>query len=125
VDGSDVAAADMSCVWRIDGHDQAIGLRATGPELVVRMPMGEHSVMVTVRLADGRWGFAREAINVKDILIVMLGDSLATGEGNPEHPACWKGAENLVQETDPNRRGHQVIADRLYGRHAAGRASRR
>ena len=80
-------------MWTIDDHNQAIGLRATGLEPVVRLPMGEHSVMVTVRLADGRSGSARETIDVKDILIVVLGDSLATGEGNPEGPACWKGAE--------------------------------
>ena len=93
VDAHGVAPADVSCVWTIDDHNQAIGLRATGLEPVVRLPMGEHSVMVTVRLADGRCGSARETIDVKDILIVALGDSLATGEGNPEGPACWKGAE--------------------------------
>ena len=49
-----VAPTDMSCVWTIDDHNQAIGLRATGLEPVVRLPMGEHSVMVTVRLGDGR-----------------------------------------------------------------------
>jgi hypothetical protein len=93
VDSGAVKPADISCVWMIDGHDPTAGLRATGPKPVVRLPLGTHSVMVIVRLADGRWGFARETINVKDILIVVLGDSLATGEGNPEQPACWKGTE--------------------------------
>ena len=93
VDATAVATAGMSCDWTIDGPDQAIGLRATGPEPVVRLPQGTYSVTVTVRLADGRTGSARETIRVKDILIVVLGDSLATGEGNPEEPACWKGAE--------------------------------
>ncbi len=87
-----VAAADMSCNWTIDSRDGAIGLRVSGPRPRVRLPQGTYSVTVTVRLADGRTGSARETIRVKDILIVALGDSLATGEGNPEKPAIWEGA---------------------------------
>ena len=55
---------------------------------------GTYSVTVTVLLADGRTGSARETIRVKDILIVALGDSLASGEGNPEKPACWTEARD-------------------------------
>jgi len=93
VDADAVAAAGMSCDWMIDGPDQASGPRATGPGPVVRLPLGTYSVRVTVELADGRTGSARETIRVKDILIVALGDSLLSGEGNPEEPACWEGAE--------------------------------
>jgi lysophospholipase L1-like esterase len=86
-----VATSGMSCDWTIDGPDQATRLRATGPETDVRLPQATYAVTVTVRFADGRTGSARETIRVKDILITVLGDSLATGEGNPEVPACWKG----------------------------------
>jgi lysophospholipase L1-like esterase len=92
-----VALVGMSCEWTIDGHGQAICLRANGPKLVVRLPPGAYSVRVSLRLADGRTGSARETIRVKDILVVALGDSLATGEGNPEEPACWEGDENSTR----------------------------
>jgi hypothetical protein len=91
------ATAGMSCVWTIDGPDQATGLCAAGPKLVVQLPMGTYSVTVTVHLADGRVGSARETVRVKDILIVVLGDSLAAGEGNAEVCACWKGAEKSAR----------------------------
>ena len=92
VSATAVAAEGMSCDWTIDAPDQAIGLRATGPRPVVRLPQGAYSVRVTVQLADGRTGSVRETIRVKDILIVALGDSLLSGEGNPEEPACWERA---------------------------------
>jgi lysophospholipase L1-like esterase len=83
------AEADMSWAWTIEGCDGAIRLRATGPRPMVRLPEGRYSVTVTVQLPDGRTGSALEAIRVRDFLIVALGDSLATGEGNPEEPADW------------------------------------
>ena len=45
---------------------------------------------MSVQAPDGRTGSAQETIRVNDILIVALGDSLATGEGNPEMPARWE-----------------------------------
>ncbi len=48
----------------------------------------------TIRLPDGRTGSARETIRVRDLLIVALGDSLATGEGNPEVPARWENVKS-------------------------------
>ena len=39
-----------------------------------------------VERGDGRRESAREAIRVKDVLIVAMGDSMACGEGNPEVP---------------------------------------
>jgi lysophospholipase L1-like esterase len=97
VDGSSSQRAGMFSVWTIDGLDQAIRLRASGPEPLVRLPQGNYAVSVTVRLADGRIGSAWETIRVKDILVVALGDSLATGEGNPEVPARWQGAESQAR----------------------------
>jgi hypothetical protein len=95
VDGRAVIPAGMSCEWTIASADQAIRLRASGPKPVVRLPQGTYSVNVSVHLADGRVGSARKTIRVKDILIIALGDSLATGEGNPEEPARWAGLMNF------------------------------
>ena len=92
VDAPAVALTGMSCVWTIGGAD-----RATGPEPVIQLPQGTYTVGVTVQLADGRSGSARETIRVKDILIVVLGDSLATGEGNPEVFARWERAEKSAR----------------------------
>jgi hypothetical protein len=79
----------LNCDWTIDSMDGSTRLRASGPRPIIRLPMGPYSVTATVRLADGRITSAREMIRVKDLLIVALGDSLATGEGNPETPARW------------------------------------
>jgi hypothetical protein len=87
-----VAAADLAYDWTIEGRDGATRLRASGPMPIVRLPEGTYSVTLTVRQPDGRTGSAREAVRVNDLLIVALGDSLATGEGNPEEPARWEGA---------------------------------
>jgi hypothetical protein len=80
-----------ACDWTVVGRAEVIRFRATGPRPTVRLPEGTYTVTVSVKLADGRIGSARETIHVKDILIVALGDSLATGEGNPERPARWGG----------------------------------
>jgi hypothetical protein len=87
-----VAESDVSFAWTVHGRDGTTRLGATGPRPMVQVPEGVYSVTVTVQLRDGRTGSARETIRVKDLLIIALGDSLATGEGNPEGPACWEGA---------------------------------
>src|SRR5262249_50279916 len=87
-----VAAAGFSCHWTIEAPGGVTALRATGPRVIVRLAEGVYSVTAAIRLADGRSGAGRELIRVKDLLVVLPGDSLATGEGNPEKPACWEGA---------------------------------
>jgi hypothetical protein len=93
--GSVVEKAGMSCDWTIDGNNQFIGIRADGPNTTVCLPQGTYAVTVNISLPDGRTGSARDSIRVKDLFIVALGDSLATGEGNPEEPAQW-GAEGTI-----------------------------
>jgi hypothetical protein len=93
--GSVVEQAGMSCDWTIDGNYQVIGIRADEPSTTVCLPEGTYEVTVNITLPDGRTGSARDTIRVKDLFIVALGDSLATGEGNPEEPARW-GAEGTI-----------------------------
>jgi lysophospholipase L1-like esterase len=88
-DATGCTAADLAYDWTIEGRDRSTRLVATGPRPIVRLPEGSYAVTVTVRHPDGRTGSARETIRVNDLLIVALGDSLATGEGNPEEPAPW------------------------------------
>jgi hypothetical protein len=91
-DTSGIGAKEVSCDWTIERADGAIVVRADGSELKVCLPEGQYSVNATVRLGDGRIGEAHQSIWVKDILVVVFGDSLATGEGNPEKHAVWDGA---------------------------------
>jgi hypothetical protein len=91
VEASAAPPSQMSCTWTIDSLDGSVGLRSSGASPTVDLPEGTYSVTVTLLLADGRTGQARETIRVNDILIVAMGDSLATGEGNPEVPAGWEG----------------------------------
>jgi lysophospholipase L1-like esterase len=75
--------------WALEldgGEDPLVYIRAT-PQLHLLLPEGDHrlSLTVTARLP---WGSAsaRSTRNlpVEDVLIVALGDSYASGEGNPE-----------------------------------------
>jgi hypothetical protein len=94
IDAIDMSTEGTTCVWTIKGHAGAVEIPAKGPDVIARLPQGTQSVTVAIRCADGRTAFARETICVHDILIVALGDSLATGEGNPEVPARWDGTTN-------------------------------
>jgi hypothetical protein len=92
VDAIGVSAENVSCAWTIDGHDGAISVRATGLRPIVRLPQGAYAVKASAQLADGRSGSASETIHVRDLLIAVMGDSQATGEGNSEEPARWEEA---------------------------------
>ncbi len=89
IDTSGASSEGMSCRWTIAGPAGSSELVATGSKTIVRLPQGDHFVSVTIRLGDGRTARASEMIRVRDVLVVAMGDSLATGEGNPEEPARW------------------------------------
>lgn len=110
-----------ACNWTVVGRAELIKLPATGPRPTVRLPEGTYTVTVTVKLADGRIGSARETIRVRDILIVALGDSLATGEGNPERPARWEAngtANGLAHPGTPRSNRSSPLGQRRSGRRA-------
>jgi len=80
-------------IWDIrgDGLSQPIELRSAGPQAAVRLPEGTFEVTLTIS-GEGVEESSSESILVDDILIVALGDSYASGEGNPEipgAPATW------------------------------------
>ncbi|WP_146218112.1 MULTISPECIES: hypothetical protein [unclassified Caulobacter] len=88
------AAAD-SCAWRVDG------VEALGPvacDQAVRIPIparddhtGGRGVRVTVTVSrDGAKTAEGEVpIEVRDRLVIGLGDSYASGEGNPDQPQAF------------------------------------
>ncbi len=113
IDTFGASSEGMSYRWTIAGPAGSSELVATGPKTIARLPEGNHLVKVTVRLGDGRSGSAQEMIRVKDILVVALGDSLATGEGNPEEPARWDGIKS--SERGPLLRGALMPLRRRCG----------
>jgi hypothetical protein len=56
------------------------------PQAEVRLAEGEYELALTVT-SGGRSAETTENITVRDVLIVVMGDSYASGEGNPESRA--------------------------------------
>ena len=81
--------------WEIDGPGgRKVVRRSTGPELEVALPEGQYRVALEVEAALP-WGTARDTasaeVAVEDLLVVAIGDSYASGEGNPERPRSADG----------------------------------
>lgn len=81
-------ADDASCSWLFDkGEEAKAGFLPCNEEISVRIasdsPM---QISVDVRREDQPITRIKTEINVRDILIAGLGDSIAAGEGNPDRP---------------------------------------
>jgi lysophospholipase L1-like esterase len=81
---------EQRCIWVISGRQPEEQSCSYSVTAIVDEPQ---EVSVT-RVSDGATG--RTDIDVKDVLIVALGDSFSAGEGNPHiqwranrHPALW------------------------------------
>src|SRR5712692_2359152 len=48
--------------------------------------LGTYHVRLSITTQDGQTASATHDVTVRDLLIVSIGDSLASGEGNPDHP---------------------------------------
>lgn len=77
----------------------------TGTQVSERLEQGPWDVTLNVVAADGSRSTQQQTINVRDILIVSIGDSYASGEGNPDFgqfvsgtgTAKWADAPNSAQ----------------------------
>jgi lysophospholipase L1-like esterase len=71
----------------IEGRSDTLEYTRAGPALPLLLPEGDHTVTLTVT-ARLPWGTTSGRVSgrleVEDVLIVALGDSYASGEGNPE-----------------------------------------
>ncbi|MCO5088900.1 MAG: hypothetical protein M9883_18790 [Methylobacteriaceae bacterium] len=105
--GSALVAANSgkTCAWSwaaLPGG-QAIGAR-TAPcaeEILISdipYPAGAH---VIVRAADGGALLAQDNIVVHDLLVVGLGDSFASGEGNPDIPVLFHASRPMSYDGQP------------------------
>jgi hypothetical protein len=87
--------------WEITGPAGRHLVRRGAARVAVELPEGRYRVSLEVR-APLPWGSARgrttREVVVEDVLVVALGDSYASGEGNPERPrsdavpAAWADA---------------------------------
>ncbi|RZV41059.1 MAG: hypothetical protein EX267_11805, partial [Acidimicrobiia bacterium] len=80
---SDLGAID-DFTWEVrQGSEVVAGASSSIPEAEVQLAEGSYLVSLTVS-AGGQLATATEEIIVADHLIVAIGDSYASGEGNPE-----------------------------------------
>jgi hypothetical protein len=79
--------------WSIDaGPGITTPIHFSGPQPVLSgaqaLAQGDYTVTLDTQAADGTWSSATQTVLVKDYLIVAMGDSYGSGEGNPEVPAA-------------------------------------
>jgi len=81
------APAGGTCAWRfesVDHEPQQVSVPCA-EEVRLRVPYGRPTVaVVEVAFADGTAQRATAEILVRDVLIAGIGDSVASGEGNPD-----------------------------------------
>ncbi len=83
--------------WEVSGGSgRRIVRQAANPRLQVDLPEGRYQVSLEVAAALP-WGRAAgrssREVAVEDLLVVAIGDSYASGEGNPERPRAGSGGE--------------------------------
>ncbi len=85
-----LGADDASCSWLLDkGEEAKAGFLPCSEEVIIRVAAGRSTlVAVDIRREDGPVTRISTEINVRDILIAGMGDSIAAGEGNPDRPVA-------------------------------------
>lgn len=83
----DACAAAGAFEWRID-ETPVTPSRLGTCEFSLPVATGAHSVSLTVRIGDTTYSATRE-VQLDDLLIVSIGDSVASAEGNPDVPAAF------------------------------------
>lgn len=124
-DGAAVPAS-ARCEWRIDGllvAEAGCAERVSGPGIALPYPEGGaisvNVVGETPLIAD---------VRVKDLLVAGLGDSFASGEGNPNIPVAFsesRRARNFYPEREQNDAGGDAVwTDELCHRSLYGQQLR-
>ncbi|MET1003006.1 MAG: hypothetical protein ABWZ15_14435 [Acidimicrobiia bacterium] len=79
------AGTVVSSSWRVRNSANQVVASSSTCSRQVRVPqLGEYNVVATVVTTDGVTHTRRKPITIKDHLIVVAGDSMASGEGNPD-----------------------------------------
>lgn len=93
-----------SCVWQVGGAPVAAASTPCSAPVVVEIPYPAGAEVAAI--VDGAT-IATTRIEVKDRLIVSLGDSFASGEGNPDRAVRYqRGRVVRYGSTDPRLRGY-------------------
>jgi hypothetical protein len=74
---------------------------ASVPKFFIPLARGAYDVTLTVTDQNGRTGSIKRTVTVRDILVVSMGDSFSSGEGNPNTPQIWDGPLNVVLNDGP------------------------
>lgn len=87
------------------------------------LPQGDHKIILEVSIPYKETTFnlkVEKTITVKDYLIVAIGDSFSSGEGNPEIPKYNGGkvvwGDNVSSDPSGNNRALQIIQDHQSAR---------
>lgn len=80
-------ASHSQCTWSLQGQ---VVTQPCAKDFVFQVPLSGTTLHVTF---DGKK--LEEPVNPEHIVIVALGDSYASGEGNPDYPGDWKIGQTL------------------------------
>lgn len=83
----DACAAGGAYDWRID-EVAVTPTRLGACEFSLPVAAGTHRVSLNARVGDTSYSAARD-VQLDDLLIVSIGDSVASAEGNPDVPAAF------------------------------------
>jgi lysophospholipase L1-like esterase len=129
-------SADATCTWSFNDGMTMPPQQATvpcGEEVRLRARYGRTTVAaVGVTRADGTVDGASAEIQVRDLLIAGLGDSVAAGEGNPDRPVtladegfCFRrflGSGEYFRPSRAGFKGNKACDDAPAGPEAAAAA---
>jgi len=102
--GSSGGSGKLTCAWRIEADKTYKKRSNCSSSTSIMLPEGRHPLWLTVTDADGHSKTVAYRIKVQNTLVVIVGDSYASGEGIPPFT-------NPDLRSDPNKR--QVAWD--YG----------
>jgi hypothetical protein len=83
--------SESSIEWNIQGTNglaRQVQSTGCGPRLTLNLPLAAYTVAVSAQTPGGPALSSTQQVVLRDYLIASLGDSYASGEGNPDQPAA-------------------------------------
>ena len=74
----------VSYTWNVIGPGNSTSIADSSCKQTINLREGVHTVTLTITLQDGKTYSKTQRIAIEDILIVSIGDSYSSGEGNPD-----------------------------------------
>ncbi len=114
-----LGTSDVTYNWTITGSSVGTLNVTGGPLRTVDLPEGQYSVTLSAVVTGGPTLTTSHSVSVVDHLIVAMGDSYGSGEGNPHLPqqfdilgfttsgAKWAQGDNNDDITASHRRAHR------------------